>query len=189
MAEPMISFSIDTREIEKFAASVPLLQEYLNDELDKAMTESGMLLTTMVAARTPVNYGLLRSAIQYPHGFEKSGVLDDLRGIVGASQEMSVSGAVTSDYVWYVENGTFPHFPPLAPLKLWAQRKFGDERIGYAIARKIAREGTRGAYMFTLGWYQGGRAQVTRLFRQAPVKALQRWETAVNSEGVNNGIR
>lgn len=50
-----------------------------------------------------------------------------------------------------VEEGTKPHWAPIAPLKLWARRKLGDERIAYAIRWKIKRLGTKGAHMFKKG--------------------------------------
>ena len=47
-----------------------------------------------------------------------------------------------AEYAPYVEFGTGPHFPPIAPLRRWAYHKLGDERAAYAIARAIARAGT-----------------------------------------------
>lgn len=58
------------------------------------------------------------------------------------------------DYAAYVETGTGPHFPPIAPLVLWVSRRLGvrDEKqatsIAFAIARTIARRGTFGIGMF-----------------------------------------
>ena len=46
-------------------------------------------------------------------------------------------------YAAAVELGTKPHFPPVAPLALWAKRVLGDERLGFVIARAIAERGTR----------------------------------------------
>lgn len=47
----------------------------------------------------------------------------------------------------FMEYGTRPHFPPIAPLVVWATRKFGvdemeAEGIAWAVAKKISREGT-----------------------------------------------
>ncbi len=177
MAEPFIEFNIDASELAKLAAALPEMTPILVEEMDSAMDESGMLLTGMVAARTPVNYGLLRASIGWPSGFEKSGTMTDLlRGIVGAADKTGVSGVSTSTYVTYVEEGTSPHWPPSAPLKLWAIRKFGDERIGYAVARAIAARGTKGVHMFQRAWNEGGRERVTRIWRQVPVKAIRRFE-------------
>lgn len=45
-------------------------------------------------------------------------------------------------YARYVNDGTAPHFPPIAPLKKWARRVLGDASLAWAIAQKIAQEGT-----------------------------------------------
>lgn len=55
------------------------------------------------------------------------------RGIIGVGE---LYGAA-------VEFGTRPHFPPVAPLERWAQTKLGKSGLGFVIARKIAREGTK----------------------------------------------
>lgn len=182
MAEPIISFNIDVSELTRLAAALPEMVVILSEEMEKGMEESGMLLTTMVAARTPVNYGLLRASIGYPRGFEMRGggsILDTLRGIVGAADltmAMGGTGTSTSKYVTYVEEGTAPHWPPAAPLKLWAIRKFGDERIGYMVQRAIARRGTKGAHMFQRAWNEGGKERVTRIWKQVPARAVKRFE-------------
>ena len=54
------------------------------------------------------------------------------RGVVGVDEK----------YGAYVEFGTSPHFPPVAPLERWAQTKLGTPGLGFIIARKIARSGT-----------------------------------------------
>lgn len=178
MAEGGITFTIDVSELLRLANAIPVLAEALDEEGGLAMEDSGMLLTGMVSARTPVNYGLLRSSISWPAGFEKQGsVLDVLRGIVGASNVQG-AGVSTSTYVNYVEEDTRPHWPPAAPLKLWALRKFGDERIGYMVQRKIAMKGTTGAHMFQRAWDEGGQAGVERIWEQVPVKAVARFEKA-----------
>ena len=179
MAGPMIEFEIDVSELLRLAAAVPVLERAIEEEGALAMEESGMLLTGMVAARTPVNYGLLRSSISWPAGFETQGsILDTLRGIVGASDKPGTGGTSTATYVWYVEEGTGPHWPPAGPLKLWAIRKFGDERVGYAVQRAIAMRGTRGAHMVQKAWNEGGRSGVTRIWDGVPVKSMVKFRGA-----------
>lgn len=51
--------------------------------------------------------------------------------------------AVGEKYGAYVEFGTRPHFPPIAPLERWAKTKLGKDGLGFLIARKIARKGTK----------------------------------------------
>lgn len=55
-----------------------------------------------------------------------------------------LTGTVTADqkYAVFVEKGTRPHMPPVAPLERWARIKLGKTGVGFLIARKIAREGT-----------------------------------------------
>jgi len=43
----------------------------------------------------------------------------------------------------YIEYGTLPHYPPIAPLKAWARRKLGDESAAWAVQKKIGKEGTK----------------------------------------------
>jgi len=47
-----------------------------------------------------------------------------------------------AEHAPYVQSGTRPHWAPIAPLKAWARRKLGDASAGYAVQKKIAREGT-----------------------------------------------
>ena len=178
-----ITFTIDVSELLRLAAAVPVLADALEEEGDRAMEESGMLLTGMVAARTPVNTGLLRSSISWPQGFEKQGsLLDTLRGIVGASNKQPgyMGGVSTSVYVEYVEEGTSPHWPPIFPIRYWAIRKFGNEKLADLIRYKIAMKGTKGAHMFQQAWEQGGQAGVSRIWDQVPVKAVARFEKAAS---------
>jgi len=66
-------------------------------------------------------------------------------------------GAVVATHQPYgepVEYGSKPHFPPVGPLELWVRRKLGVDKdearsVAFAIAFKISRHGTRGAFMFT----------------------------------------
>jgi len=182
MADPFIEFHIDVSRWAKLAAVFPEMGIILGEEMETGMDESGMLLTGMVAARTSVNYGLLRSSIGWPGGFEKSGsLLDALRGIVGASDMAGASGVSTSAYVTYVEEGTPPHWAPIGPLKLWAIRKFHDERAAYAVQYKIAKWGIPSVRMFYRAWQEGGRDKVTKIFHQVPVRAIKRFEARVRA--------
>lgn len=52
------------------------------------------------------------------------------------------------EYALYVEKGTRPHFPPVAPLARWAGLKLGDSSLGFVIARSIAKKGTKAQPFF-----------------------------------------
>lgn len=177
MTSGIISFDIDVSAILRLAAVLPELEDALNVETQRAMEDSVMHLALRASVLTPVNYGTLRSAIH--GGFQTQGnVLDVLRGIVGADNSVMREGIAASTYVNYVEHGTPPHWAPIDPLKLWATRVLGNERIGYAVQRAIAARGTKGAHMFQRAWDQGGKDYVEGAFAKVPVKATARFERA-----------
>jgi len=71
----------------------------------------------------------------------------DLKGSIntkvdqdGSTVQMEVGP--DAEHAPYVQFGTRPHWPPIAPLKAWARRKVGDAGFGYYVQKKIAREGT-----------------------------------------------
>jgi hypothetical protein len=43
----------------------------------------------------------------------------------------------------FVEFGSRPHWAPIGPLKEWARRKLGNEKLAYPIQRKIAKKGIK----------------------------------------------
>ncbi|MBN1535195.1 MAG: hypothetical protein JW908_00580 [Anaerolineales bacterium] len=176
MSEPIIEIHIDVSELLRLAEAIPGMSRIIYDEMRKAGEESGMLLTGLIAPLTPVNYGLLRSAIQWPLGYESQGNnIDAFRGIVGASEIASPAGTATSIYVDFVENDTSPHWAPINPLKLYAIRKWGDEKAAYALQAHIARHGTKGKHMFEKGW-KAGQGKIQEIWQKVPVKAVQQFE-------------
>jgi len=62
--------------------------------------------------------------------------------------------AVESPHAVFMERGTRPHMPPVAPLAEWARAKgiaatdSEAASVGYAVALKIAREGTEPRWFF-----------------------------------------
>jgi len=68
--------------------------------------------------------------------------------------EIITNGPPADVYSAPVELGSRPHFPPIDALIPWVIKKFGatDEQtargIAFAIARKISRRGTQGAFMY-----------------------------------------
>lgn len=101
-----------------------------------AMEETALMLERGVSERTPVDLGHLRASVAY----DIRGRGTQLRGEVYSNRE----------YAPAVERGRRPGraFPPRAPLERWAARKLGDPRLWFVVARKIARQGTKGVHMF-----------------------------------------
>ena len=48
----------------------------------------------------------------------------------------------TAKHAPFIEFGTRPHFPPIAPIAAWCERKLGDASAAWAVCKKIAEEGT-----------------------------------------------
>lgn len=101
-----------------------------------AMSETTHYLEGEVAGRAPVDLGLLRGSIA-----------SDVRG-----RGLGLRGEVFSnrDYAPAVERGRRPGrgFPPREPIERWAARNLGDASLWFVVARKIARQGTKGVFMF-----------------------------------------
>ena len=55
----------------------------------------------------------------------------------------SVVWGYNAEYASDVEEGTGPHWVPIEPLLGWAKRVLGDESLGYAVQKSIAKYGTR----------------------------------------------
>lgn len=124
--------------------------------VDAAMTETVMLLEREVKRRTPIGVTeVLRGSIA---GEVRYGETADRGVLVGGVGTPVAYGEV-------VEHGRKPggKMPPIDALELWVRRRMwidggeaGRRRptvqqargIAFAIARKIAREGTEGAHMF-----------------------------------------
>lgn len=101
-------------------------------------------VATEARQRTPVGVsGLLRASI-------------GTRVTLGTDASTLVRGEIftgaQAPYAVYVEMGTKPHWPPIAPLNLWAARVLGDARLAYAVAWAISRRGTRPRWMFRDAW-------------------------------------
>jgi hypothetical protein len=142
--------------------------DVLADELLTAMTEVDLFLQREVMEATPTAYGTLRASIFAEERINGDGIL----GVV----------ASPLNYVEYVELGTRPHFPPVAPLEDWVRKKLGltDDAqvagVALAIARKIAARGTLAVGMFnrTFRYYQ---PQVEKRFEAALQRAVQRTQS------------
>ena len=110
------------------------LESRYNDAM--SMIEHGMAsevqrIVNDAKAHTPVNTGTLRNSIRA----ERAG---RTTWYIGSHVP----------YAAAVEYGTKPHMPPSNALQYWAKRKLGNEKLAYAVARKIAQKGTPPHRMF-----------------------------------------
>jgi len=77
-----------------------------------------------------------------------------------------------------LEYGTSPHFPPVAPIQFWVEKKLGitgeeARGVAFCIARAISKRGTTGAHMFEKGVAQG-EAQIVTILNQIPDDIIRR---------------
>lgn len=142
MSDPDVSVRLEADGLRRLMAEAPRI---IIEELTAGITEASMLAEREIRERTPTSgAGLLRDSI---------GALP-----VEISGEAVRGGVATSlSYAAPVETGSRPHRPPVEPLYDWVQRKLGlrgKEAMGVAsaIAAKIAKEGTKGAFMFRDGF-------------------------------------
>lgn len=122
------------------------------------------LLHGATVENTPFAFGLLRRSI-----FGE--VLDVSGNIIGKVGTPSPYGAP-------VEFGSRPHWAPLAPLVLWAQRKLGlNGLFAIAAARniryKIAHHGTKGYFMFKRAFNEN-KGRIRKLFKDAQAATLRK---------------
>jgi hypothetical protein len=93
-------------------------------------------------------------------GFLSGGVFAELHQPAPNLMEIVSVHAPADVYSMPVEEGTKPHFPPTSGLVLWVKQKLhiGDEKaalsVAFAIAKTIAKRGTKGAHMFQIAFNQ-----------------------------------
>ncbi len=137
----MNAIAIDIVGLDEMRAAWAQAPEIARAELTAAMIEADRLLKGEVQDATPSSgHGTLRDSI-----FAVEQVSDtQIIGIVGTAQPYAIP----------VELGSKPHFPPVESLIDWVRVKLGvpekeARSVAFLVARKIARTGTEGAFMFT----------------------------------------
>ena len=130
-------FSIEVRGLEALQRKLKN-PRFVNESLERFGNRAGAHIAGEVRLRTPVDTGRLRSSVTH-----------DLDG----SPVHTVRIGSNVEYAPHVEEGSRPHWPPMAALQPWARRHgFPAGRSGaFLVARAISRRGTRGHFMFREG--------------------------------------
>lgn len=138
------------------------LQDYAGRQMEIAMRKSTLAVHGEVVKRTPHAFGILRASIL------PETVVDNT----------SITGYVSTalPYAVPVEYGSKPHWTPIGPLMLWAQRKLGDYRIAFPVQKAIARRGTRAHRMFQEG-FEVALGHVQKIFETVVDKIEKRWKS------------
>ncbi|WP_119304958.1 hypothetical protein [Dongia deserti] len=161
---------IDASKVAAVADAWRYAPDLMAEELVNGVWEASLYLERLVKDNTETASGNLRSSVG---AREPRRIGEDVIGVVGTSLGYAIP----------VELGTKPHFPPVQALSEWARLKFGlppeeAEEVGYAVARKIAREGTKGHFMFQRA-FSDGEATVQAILTRAAERGLQRLGKAI----------
>lgn len=151
----MIEIRLDVDSVAALADAWRRAPDVVQDELRRYITTVTAHLQGEVQERTPTYLGTLRKSI-----------IGDVRALPGIGVEGVIGSPLA--YAVPVELGSKPHMPPVQPLVEWAKAKLGvrgkeAERVGFAVARKISRTGTAGAFMFR-DTFEANEARVVRGF-------------------------
>lgn len=77
-------------------------------------------------------------------------------------------------YIAFPDQGTRPHFPPIAPIRYWAQRVLGDASLAYPIALAIAKRGTK-AQRFLERTFAQEEGATVKIMQNAAARSLAYW--------------
>ena len=80
-----------------------------------------------------------------------------------------------------LEYGTSPHFPPVAPIQFWVEKKLGisgseAKGVAFCIARAISKRGTPPAHMFEKG-FASSEAAIMGILNEIPDDIIRRLNT------------
>lgn len=155
---------VDNQQIQLLARAMEKAPETVRKHLRAAVTEASQLLEKAVKENTEVGLtGATRQSIESEERFDAH----EIMGAVGSAEP----------HIEALETGTKPHHPPVKPLIDWAKQKFGlsagaAESAGWAIAKKIAKKGTEGQFMFKRAFDDHGGA-IQRIFSTSADAAIQ----------------
>lgn len=129
------------------------------------LTEAMLLLEREIKRLTPEGAGPIHLRDTVFSKINNLGV-----GAVGIVATPAVYGAP-------LEYGTKPHFPPIAPIQFWVEKRLGlsgkdAQSAAYCIARAISRRGTKGYLMFNKA-FDANEDAVIRILEQIPADIIK----------------
>lgn len=159
--------TLDTSLMREYAKYLKQAPQIVLEEIATSMTEALLLLMREIKEIIPVGaHGLLRGSVTHS-------IVTRIRGVEMAGKVFS-----PLNYAVPVELGTKPHFPPLAPLRDWAEKKLGVSKsesrgVAFLIARKIAAKGTPAQRPFETGATKNAQ-QVNAIFERGLARIRDR---------------
>jgi len=162
-----VKWKIDDGDLQELIKRYP---EVSREVRASKLEEAGLFLQRQIQKRTPEGVGYpvhLRSSI----------------GFVGVKYGEKITIGTPINYAEAVEYGSKPHFPPwLDSLKVWVERKLGVDSsksasVAFLIARKISKEGTKGAHMFEEG-FKMSEPIIKKMLNEIPNEITRRIDKA-----------
>ena len=123
-------FTVEIRGFHELEDNIEMLGREMRDWINAANRETGEEMAALakrnVLAEDAYAFGELWQSIGYAIN----------------ERELAVAVGSTAKHAPFVEFGTRPHKPPIAPLKAWCVIRELPESAAWGIQRKIARFGT-----------------------------------------------
>jgi len=157
-----IKMSVDLKALEELTRRYP---EASAKATRSRLTEGLLLLEAAVKRLTPEGAGPIHIRDTIFQEVSLRG--ESFWGLVGTPAIYGES----------LEYGTKPHFPPIAPIKFWVEKKLGlsgkeAQSAAFCIARAISKRGTKARNMFGLGFEQN-EDRVLAILEQIPGDIVQ----------------
>lgn len=149
----MSNYSFRVEGLDDMKKDLARVQKEFMPVFRKAMVASTATVKRTAKEKVPIYQGELRRGI-----FDKvtSSIAKSVQGIVYVANVK---------YGLWIEKGTRPHFPPVEPLEKWGRIKLGKPGIGFLIARKIAKKGTK-AQPFMLPALEDNKQKIQKYFEE-----------------------
>jgi hypothetical protein len=148
-------------EFEKLERALEQVPHIFDEEIERGALEASIVVSRKVKDFTPVGVSRgggegLQASIRYQ--------------IYPTAGE--VAGVISSplNYVEAVEIGTRPHMPPVESLREWAESK---GLSAWAVAKSIAKHGTKGQWMFKKG-FEASEPALEQVANRVVSRILQR---------------
>jgi hypothetical protein len=148
---------VDLKDMERLSQEFP---EASRAARGSRLTEALLLLEGAIKGLTPDGAGPIHLRDTIFQQVQLRG--ESVWGMIGTP---AIYGAP-------LEYGTRPHFPPVAPIMFWVEKKLGlagkaAQSAAFCIARAISKRGTKGAHMFDKGFTMN-EARVVAILEQIP---------------------
>lgn len=130
-----------------FEIDVEGLQELIDNAMEMDKSIKRVTVTQMKNLGEFARY-LCRAELE---DVRYTGVLANSFVVMADEARFRVEIYPTAIHSMFVRMGTRPHWAPIGPLKAWAARKLGDEKLAYAVQWSIKEHGTSVQQLKTKG--------------------------------------